>query len=213
MNATVRDVMTTKVITVSRDADFKHIAHVLRKFRVSACPVVNDGGVVVGVVSEADLLTKAADPDLPVGFTRLRWKLGEESKVTAVTADRLMTSPAVSVSPDAPVVVAARVMQDRCLKRLPVVDESNHLVGIISRADVLSVYERPDPDIRAEVKETIATEFSLDADDIEVTVVAGVVTLAGPVDQEKTELELMARIRHIDGVVAVRDRLVRGERA
>ena len=157
MNAIVRDVMTTRVIAVSRDADFKHIAHVLRKFRVSACPVVNDGGVVIGVVSEADLLTKAADPDLPVGLTRLKWKLGEESKVTAVTADRLMTSPAVSVNPDTPVVVAARVMQDRCLKRLPVVDEGNHLIGIISRADVLSVYERPDSDIRAEAKETVAT--------------------------------------------------------
>lgn len=102
MNATVRQVMaTTRVIAVSRDADFKHTAHVLWKFRVSACPVVNDGGVVVGVVSEADLLTKAADPDLPVGLTRLRWKLGEESKVTAVTTDGLMTLPAVSVSPDA----------------------------------------------------------------------------------------------------------------
>lgn len=94
-------VTTTRVIAVSRDTHFKHIAHVLRKFRVNACPVVTDGGVVVGVVSEADLLTKAADPDLPVGLTRLRWKLGEESKVTAVTADGFMTSPAVSVGPDA----------------------------------------------------------------------------------------------------------------
>jgi CBS domain-containing protein len=79
-NATVRQGIATRVIAVSRDADFKHAAHVLRKLRVSACPVVNDGGAVVGVVSEADLLTKAADPDLPVGLTRLRWKLGEESK-------------------------------------------------------------------------------------------------------------------------------------
>src|ERR1700752_5228629 len=114
MNATVGDVMTTRVIAVSQNADFKHIAHMLREFRVSACPVVNDRGVVVGVVSEADLLYKPADPDLPVGLTRLKWKLGEESKVTAITADRLMTSPAVTISPDAPVGVAARVMQDRC---------------------------------------------------------------------------------------------------
>lgn len=211
MNATVGDVMTKRVVAVSQDADFKYIAHALREFRVSACPVINDQGVVVGVVSEADLLCKPAAPDLPVGLTRLRWKLGEESKITAFTADRLMTSPAVTVRPDVPVGVAARVMQDRCLKRLPVVDNRNHLVGIVSRADVLSVYERADSDIRDEVKETITREFGLVPADINVTVTAGVVTLAGSVSREKTALDLTARIRHIEGVVAVRDRLAREE--
>jgi CBS-domain-containing membrane protein len=211
MNATVGDVMTKRVIAVSQDADFKYIAHALREFRVSACPVISDQGVVVGVVSEADLLCKPAEPDLPVGLTRLRWKLGEKSKITAITADRLMTSPAVTVRPDVPVVVAARVMQDRCLKRLPVVDNRNHLVGIVSRADVLSVYERADSDIRDEVKETITREFGLVPADINVTVTAGVVTLAGSVSREKTALDLTARIRHIEGVVAVRDRLAREE--
>jgi CBS-domain-containing membrane protein len=211
MNATVGDVMTKRVIAVSQDADFKYIAHALREFRVSACPVISDQGVVVGVVSEADLLCKPAEPDLPVGLTRLRWKLGEESKITAITADRLMTSPAVTVRPDVPVVVAARVMQDRCLKRLPVVDNRDHLVGIVSRADVLSVYERSDSDTRDEVKETITSEFGLVPADINVTVTAGVVTLAGSVSHEKTALELTARIRHIEGVVAVRDRLAREE--
>jgi CBS-domain-containing membrane protein len=211
MNATVGDVMTKRVVAVSQDADFKYIAHALREFRVSACPVINDQGVVVGVVSEADLLCKPAEPDLPVGLTRLRWKLAEESKITAITADRLMTSPAVTVRPDVPVIVAARVMQDRCLKRLPVVDNRDHLVGIVSRADVLSVYERADSDIRDEVKATIASEFGLVPADINVTVTAGVVTLAGSVSREKTALELTARIRHIEGVVAVRDRLAREE--
>jgi len=209
MNATVGDVMTTRVIAVSQDADFKHIARVLREFGVSACPVVSDGGVVVGVVSEADLLYKPAEPDLPAGLTRLKWKLGEESKATAVTADQLMTSPAVTITKDAPVAVAARVMQDRCLKRLPVVDERNHLTGLISRADVLGVYDRPDSYIRDEVNQLIAGEFGIAPADVDVTVSAGVVTLAGSVDQDRTALELMARIRHIEGVVAVRDRLRR----
>jgi CBS domain-containing protein len=210
MNATVGEVMTERVIAVSQDADFKHIAHVLREFRVSASPVISDQGVVVGVVSEADLLCKPAEPDLPVGLTRLRWRLGEESKTTAITADQLMTSPAVTIRPDAPVAVAARVMRDRCLKRLPVVDERNQLIGIVSRADVLSVYERADSDIRAEVNETITSEFGPDG--INVTVTAGVVTLAGSVSHEKTALGLTARVRHIEGVVAVRDRLAREER-
>lgn len=143
MNATVRDVMTRRVIAVASNAGFKHIVSVLRDYRVSACPVVNDRGVVIGVISEADLLTKPAAPDLPVGLIRLRWRLSAESKADATTADQLMTSPAVTISPEAPVVVAARVMQDRQLKRLPVVDEGGHLIGIISRADVLSIYSRP----------------------------------------------------------------------
>jgi len=211
VNSTVRDVMTTRVIAVAQDADFKQIAHVLHTYRVSACPVVSNGGTVVGVVSEGDLLSKPADPDFPVGLTRLRWKLEEESKAAAITADRLMTSPAVTISPDAPVVVAARVMQDRCLKRLPVVDNDNHLIGIISRTDVLSVYERSDAEICGEVNQAVAEDSHLDADDVEVSVAAGVVTLTGSVAEERTALELMARIRHIEGVVAVRDRLRRRE--
>jgi CBS domain-containing protein len=211
MNSTVRDVMTTRVVAVAQDADFRQIAHVLSAYRVSACPVVSNGGTVVGVVSEADLLSKPADPDFPAGLTRLRWKLEEESKAAAVTADRLMTSPAVTISPDAPVVVAARVMQDRCLKRLPVVDNDNHLIGIISRADVLSVYDRPDSEICAEVNQAVAGQSRLDSDDVEVSVAAGVVTLAGSVAEERVALELTARLRHIEGVVAVRDRLARRE--
>jgi CBS domain-containing protein len=211
VTSTVRDVMTTRVIAVAQDADFKQIAHVLCTYRVSACPVVSGGGTVVGVVSEADLLSKPADPDFPVGLTRLRWKLEEESKAAAITADRLMTSPAVTVSPDAPVVVAARVMQDRCLKRLPVVDKDNQLIGIISRTDVLSVYERPDSEICGEVNQAIAGESQADTDDIEVSVAAGVVTLSGSVAEERSALEITARIRHLEGVVAVRDRLRRRE--
>jgi osmotically-inducible protein OsmY len=109
------------------------------------------------------------------------------------------------------VVVAARVMQDRCLKRLPVVDNDNHLIGIISRTDVLSVYERPDSEIRDEVNQAITRDSRLESDDIEVSVAAGVVTLAGSVAEEGAALELTARIRHIEGVVAVRDRVLRRE--
>lgn len=211
MGTTVRDVMTSRVIAVKRNADFKQIARVLRQFRVSACPVINDAGRVVGVVSEADLLHKTADSDLPAGLIRLRWMLSEESKITAVTADQLMTSPAVTIDPDAPVHVAARVMRDRQLKRLPVVAAGGGLIGIVSRADLLSVYDRPDADIRAEAMTIAANEVGLDAADIEVTVFSGVVTISGVVGLQETALDLVARIRHIEGAVAVRDRLTAGQ--
>jgi CBS domain-containing protein len=211
MAMTVRDVMTSRVIAVKRNADFKQIAWVLRQYRVSACPVINDAGRVVGVVSEADLLCKTADCDLPTGLIRLRWKLGEESKITAATAEQLMTSPAVTIHPDAPVTVAARVMQDRRLKRLPVVDADGALIGIVSRVDLLSVYDRPDSEILAEIMKIIGDEFGLNQADFDVIVSAGVVTLAGVTGLQETALELAGRIRHVEGVVAVRDRLIAGE--
>jgi CBS domain-containing protein len=211
MGTTVADVMTTRVIAVKRNADFKQIARVLRQFRVSACPVINDAGRVVGVVSEADLMYKAADCELPAGLIRLRWKLGEESKITAVTAGQLMTSPAVTIHADAPVQVAARTMRDRRLKRLPVVGKDGELIGIISRADVLSVYDRPDADILAEVAHVVASEFATTPDDFRADVSSGVVTLTGSVARQETALELVARLRHIEGVVAVRDRLAVGQ--
>ncbi len=209
MGTTVADVMTTKVIAVTRDADFKQLASVLREFRVSACPVVDSAGRVIGVVSEADLLYKVADCELPVGLIRLRWKLDEESKITAVTAGQLMTTPAVTIHADAPVWVAARVMRDRQLKRLPVVGTRGELVGIVSRVDLLAVYDRPDADILAEVA-SVAHEFGVSAD-VDVTVSSGVVTLAGSVASPRTALELAARLRHVEGVVAVRDRLTVGQ--
>ncbi len=210
MGTTVADVMTTKVIAVTRDTDFKQIASVLREFRVSACPVVDSSDRVIGVVSEADLLYKVADCELPVGLIRLRWKLGEESKTTAVTADQLMTAPAVTVHPDAPVQVAARVMRDRRLKRLPVVGARGELIGIVSRVDLLAVYDRPDADILAEVA-NVADEFGVSRAVLDVTVSSGVVTLAGSVALPRTALELAARLRHVEGVVAVRDRLTVGQ--
>jgi CBS domain-containing protein len=205
--ATVGDVMTTSVLAVTPDTDFRHIAAIFREYRVSACPVVSHTGQVLGVVSEADLLQKAADTEVPAGLIRLEWKLSQQSKATAVTADELMTSPAVTIHADAPVAVAAKAMQDRGLKRLPVVDDADKLVGIVSRVDVLSVYERADSAIEADVEQIIRTEFGLAPETIGVLVKAGVVTLTGRMPSRDAALHLVARVRHADGVIATRDRL------
>jgi CBS domain-containing protein len=208
MCATVKDVMTARVIAVGQDAGYKEIVSVLRQNRVSACPVLDANDRVIGVVSEADLLFKEADPDLPGGLIRLQWRLADDSKANAVTAAQLMTAPAVTVHPGASMVNAARLMQDHGIKRLPVVGERGRLIGIISRADVLSVFERPDADIRNDVARTIiAGEFGLDPRSLEVTVTSGVVTITGTVDRRETALNLLARVRHAEGVVSVRDRL------
>jgi CBS domain-containing protein len=202
------DVMTTRVIAVRANTDFKEIVAALRRYRVSACPVLDEADRVIGVVSEADLLYKEADPELPEGLVRLSWRLTEHSKATAWTADELMTAPAVTIRPGAPVGEAARLMHDRQIKRLPVVDADGRLVGIVTRSDVLSVFERPDADIWDEVvKVILGEELKLDPDFFDVTVRSGIVTVSGLLAERKTALGLLARVRHAEGVVGIRDRL------
>lgn len=208
MSAMVKDVMTKRVIAVRKDASFKEMAAMLRSSRISAFPVVDDAGRVIGVVSEADLLVKeAVQADGVSVLAALRhWR--EDDKAAGVTASDLMTGPAVTIGPDAPVTEAARLMYDRRVKRLPVVTGAGLLVGIISRVDVLSVYDRPDSQIRDEIVRDVLPEvLGAVPEDCEVTVRDGIVTLAGLVDSERDAASVVNAVRHVQGVVAVRDRL------
>lgn len=203
---TVRDVMTTRVVAVPGSAEYKQIVTLLRRHRVSAVPVLDAAGKVTGVVSEADLLLKQTAPAMPAGAVRLAWRLRVRSKASAVTAAELMTSPAVTIGPDADAGQAARLMQDRHVKRLPVVDADGQLVGIVSRVDVLSVYERPDDEIRHEITTgVIAKRFLLDPLAFEIAVKSGIVTMSGQAEGRIIALNLLSAVLHVEGVVAVRD--------
>ncbi len=206
MNATVKDVMTTRVIWVRKDAPFRELAAALRRHRVSAFPVLGDGDKVIGVVSEADLLTKEALDGESGVFSGILHRRDAE-KARGITAGDLMTAAVVTVAPEETVTTAARLMYTRRVKRLPVTDAHGRLVGIISRADVLSVFDRTDEDIRKEVGELIRDEFLVDPHVFDVTVKDGVVTLTGMPETNEVGHELVQGIRHIQGVVAVRDRL------
>jgi CBS-domain-containing membrane protein len=204
----VKDVMTTNVIAVRENAGFKEMVTTMRNRRISAFPVIDAWGQVIGVVSEADLLLKVTVPALPTGLTRLAWRLRQRSKADGMTAREVMTRPAVTVSEDAFVGEAARRMQSRLVKRLPVVDSGGTLRGIVSRADLLSVYERPDAEIRDEVVKAVLTgDFGFDEQMFVITVNSGVVTITGPVGKRAVALSLLAAIRYVEGVVSVRDRL------
>jgi len=207
MSSTVGDVMTTGVVAVRKNADYKEIVWALRHYRVSACPVIDEADRVIGVVSGTDLLAKQADAELPAGLVRLSWRLGEQTKAAAATAEQLMSAPAVVIRPEAPIADAARLMQRQRIRRLPVVDAGDRLVGIVTKCDLLSIFERPDADVWAEVATVLTDEFELDPGEFDVTVRRGVVTIAGEVAECGTALSLLARIRHAEGVVSVRDRL------
>ncbi len=207
MKTTVKDVMTTRVIWVRKDATFREMAVALREYRVSAFPVVDDDRKVIGVVSEADMLNKEALID-ESGFVDGILHRRDQAKARGVTAGDLMTTAVVAVRPEDSVEHAAKLMYDRGVKRLPVTDENGHLVGIISRADVLSVFDRTDSAIAREIThDVILGEFLVDPSAIQVTVVDGIVTLAGRPETSETGHEIVWRVRHVQGVVAVRDRL------
>jgi CBS domain-containing protein len=211
MNATVKDVMSTHVIAVRKSASFKEMAAKLREYGVNAFPVLDDDDTVTGVISEADLLTKGALDGGRAGMPgMISGVLGhrEQDKAAAVTAGDLMTHPAATVHPDESVELVARLMCACRVRQLPVTDPAGHLVGIIGRADVLAVYRRPDEEIRKEISvEIISQGFVTHPDRSEVTVQDGIVTLTGTPGSPALGRELVAQIRHLEGVVAVRDRL------
>ena len=208
MGSTVKDVMTTQVVAVGPAASFKEMVVKMRRSRASALPVVDGERRVIGVVSEADMLNKEADLDTEPGTLSGLLRFGEREKAAGVTAAELMTKPPVTIGPGAALAAAARLMRDRRVKRLPVINASGHLIGILSRADVLRVFTRPDADIRREAaEEAIAESFLADSRPLNVTVHDGIVTLTGSPATDQAGRELAAAVRHIDGVIAVRDQL------
>jgi len=215
VSSAVSDVMSTPVVAVLDKASYKDIIIALRQWRVSACPVLDAAGRVIGVVSEADLLLREVGPEPFTGpdrSLRASGRRGERAKAAGETAAELMTTPAVTISPGASVADAARLMYERGVKRLPVVDSSGQLVGIVSRIDVLSVFTRPDAQIRDDVlRQVIAGDFALDPAMFEVTVTSGIVTITGQVDSYDLARQLIGAVRHVDGVIEVRDRV--GHRA
>ena len=199
----VSDVMTQTVVAVGRAASFKEIVETMRQWQVSALPVLEGEGRVIGVVSEADLLPKEEFRDSdPTRLGQLR-DLPDIVKAGAVTAEELMTSPAITVHANATLAETARIMTHKRVKRLPVVDDEGRLEGLVSRADLLKVFLRPDQDIEEEVRRDVVSYlFPASAGQpVRVTVREGVVTLTGEV-RDTALIPAAARlIRSVEGVV------------
>ena len=208
MSSTVRDVMSTHVIAVRQNASYKDMAAMLHEQRVSAFPVLDEHNKVIGVVSESDLLTKEALEGTVPGMLQSMVSQREHARASAVTAAELMTKPPVTIGPDEPVIQAARLMYSRRLKRLPVISDDGTLFGIVTRADVLSVYSRPDADIQREIiQDLILGMFACDPARFTVTVADGIVTIEGAPETDVVGRDIIDAARHVEGVVAVRDRL------
>ena len=208
----VSDVMATSVITVDRATPYKEIARLLAEHRISGMPVLKMGREVAGVVTEADLLgaeAKTARRLRSAGRPR-PWSRARPRP--AFTAGELMTAPAITIGPHVTVHAAGRLMSTRHVRLLPVVDEHDKLIGVVSRRDLLAVFLRPDEDIAADVRQVLDEILLAEPGEADVAVRDGIVTLTGALDPTTgTHGDLIpVAIRlmwDVDGVVDIIDRL------
>lgn len=201
----VRDVMTRDVVTARVGTSYRKLVDLMAEHHVSALPVLDEAGTVVGVVSEADLLQKIEHRDRGEPGRRFPWRrrTGEVKADGTVAAD-LMSAPALTISPDASIVTAAKLMDVERVKRLPVITDSGRMQGIVSRRDLLRVFLRSD----RELTETVETEVVrrvlwATPEQVQVTVNSGVVSLTGTVER-RSLIPIAERLtREVDGVVDV----------
>jgi CBS-domain-containing membrane protein len=135
----VREVMTKTVVTIARSADLHEAARLLSENRISGLPVVDDRNVVIGVISEADILMLAGMKEGHTFRDVLHRVLGEPvpSRKRGDKVENVMSFPPITAKAADDVAEVARILDERRIKRLPVVDDEGKLLGIISRADIV----------------------------------------------------------------------------
>jgi len=191
----VVDLMTTDVITVSKDTGIRDAARLMFRNRVSGLPVTGADGTLVGIITEAD-------------FLRLEVERQQGGTDLGETVGEVMSPGVVTTSPDTEIYDAAKMMTFQDIKRLPVIDDDARLLGIISRADIVSVFTRPDDVIEDEIREDLIRRvLFIDPDQVDVRVTNGVVTFFGEVGTAN-EARLLAELAsRLDGVLHVENRL------
>ncbi|MDQ7859803.1 MAG: CBS domain-containing protein [Armatimonadota bacterium] len=209
-----RDIMTTPVITARPETTVKDLAAIMTTHRISGVPIVNEELELVGIVTEGDLLYKEvlprpAEPSRLVRRLPLRGVLRAEEqarKAEAARAFEIMTSPVLTVAETATVHEIAQVMVAHGINRV-VVMRAGRVAGIVSRADVLKAFRRPDAELAELIRQSFQHDLWIDLSDVTVEVRDGVVFLDGTVER-RSERELAEKWAAMaDGVVEVRNRL------
>ncbi|HET7465336.1 MAG TPA: CBS domain-containing protein [Candidatus Dormibacteraeota bacterium] len=192
MTWTVRDVMSQPAVTVTPTTSFKKCVDIMRIQGVSGMPVIRDDGGVAGVITEADLLAR----------------LQQNGAGAPPTAADVMTREVVTVDASASVGAAARLMLERHVKRLPVVDGAGRVVGVVSRGDLLRVFLRSDESIRKEIANGLLNELPLlGRGRVQVEVADGVVRLDGEVESGALTGLLLRLVAAVPGVVGVENHM------
>jgi len=209
LHCRVRDVMATNVVTIDLATSFKEIARILVERRISGAPVLMHSGRLAGMVTEGDLL-RAQDRRVDA---RRRWTGAhrystDRDRYLRLTAEQLMTSPAVTIHPDATIGAAADVMNLHHIRRLPVIDTDGKLLGVVNRRDLLNVFLVPDEEIGRQVTELLAEIIPEAHAPITASVRGGIVMLAGQLDAIASRARVGEAIDlawDIDGVVDLID--------
>ena len=204
---TVHDVMTQPVVSVQPGTPLKEVAHLLIDNGISGVPVVDAYGVVLGVVSEGDLLVKEQGADA-IHHRRLARLVGESAesraqlvKFEAVTAAEAMTTPAVTITSARSIHDAAGIMTSKRVNRLPVVDDGR-LVGMVSRADLVRAYVRSDDELAETIRsDVILRVLWLDPELFSVVVTDGVASISGHVERRSTAEMFERAVRMVPGIV------------
>ena len=204
----VVDVMTTDVITAQPGWSLKQAARVMIDAGVSGLPVIGDNGIVVGIITEADFIETEAGRT--IGRQRLfDTVFGEKRTRTPSTVEAAMTRSPIVVDRNTTIAQAARLMTDRRVKRLPVVDPNGRLDGIVSRADILVAFARDDEAIADDVQRGVIRRIlMLESRDVSVHVSDGVVMLSGQVPNRSDAKLLEELVGRIEGVIQCESDLV-----
>jgi CBS domain-containing protein len=194
--------MTTEVVTVTPGMSLKEAARTMTDLGVSGLPVLDDQGRIVGIITEADFLAREAGRAEPRRRRLLDALFNEPQVAEAENVEQAMTLDPVVIYPEASLTEAARVMVNHGVKRLPVVDAEGKLRGVISRADVVAAFTRPDDVIEDEIREDVIRRILfLEDGAVDVKVADGIVTLRGTVPTKSDARLLEELTRRLDGVV------------
>ncbi len=192
----VKDVMTRHPVTVTGECSLKQAAVLLSEQQVSALPVLDAHGRLCGIVSEADLIRDVVTLD-PRAH---QWAHASAPRTRAVLVSEVMTSPAVVVEPGTDLAEVVGLMTTEHFKALPVVDRAQHVVGMVSRSDVIRVRARADASLEQEV---VAMLLQLEHPDWRSEVRDGVVEIAGPATPLERAIAEVT-VGTVPGVVEVR---------
>lgn len=144
----VKDVMTERVITVNKDMTLDKVAEILSENRISGAPVVDSENRVIGIITEADIISQTEAVKTGAFKELLRHLLGEpvptrsKKPLSELKVKDVMTAHVTTTSPDGDIRDVARILDEKRIKRLPVVDREGRLIGIISRQDIVRFLSR-----------------------------------------------------------------------
>jgi CBS domain-containing protein len=200
-----KDIMTTPVITVRAADSLPDVIRVMRRHGFSGAPVVDEFGLMVGIVSEGDLLEKEAGPGgLPeLAYVARRYRSDPtEAYARGTTVEEIMSRQVVTATQETTVREVAMLMVRNGVNRVPIV-RGEDLVGIVSRADILTLFAASPASLLAEARHVISEDLRMDPNALEILVVNGVIQVRGEVSSRGEARLIATFLGMIDGVSAV----------